>query len=71
MDVSATVESAARDEGGEGDEVLTPWVHLRFRPSVKAWRAAKSNDMDKRRCASSKKLIYLRPKLVARLHVQP
>ena len=30
MDASATVESATHDEGGEGDEVLIPWVHKRL-----------------------------------------
>ena len=47
MDASASVESAALDEGGEGDEVFLPWLHRRSRPSVEALRAAKSKDMDK------------------------
>ena len=66
-----SVEGAARDEGGEWDEVFTPWVHKRLRPSVKAWRAAKSKDKDKGQCASSKHPVCLRPRLLARLRVQP
>ena len=54
MDASATVESPARDKGGEAEEVVTACVHKRLRPSVNAWRAAKSKDMDKGRCASGR-----------------
>ena len=34
MDASAAAEGTARDEGGEGVEVLISWVPKRLRPSV-------------------------------------